>query len=143
MYGCVLSICLHQVISQLFTLRVYAIWTRFRSLFFILIIIIFYTGTNGDRSTSTVCLSTAPLFTSDTEHFWPEPRSSGANGVVYMKCGGRTDDGEEAEPRRRPETRPDCSRGKRLLAPRRRRGGGAREENHNKSDVTRPCGWYE
>lgn len=30
-------------------------------------------------------------------------RSSGANGVVYMKYGGRSDDGEEP-PRRRPST---------------------------------------
>lgn len=54
---------------------------------------------------------------------------SGANnGVVYMKSGGRT--GEEAEPRPAREAA-------------RAEGGGARVENHNKSDVTRPCGWYE
>ncbi|XP_039984551.1 uncharacterized protein LOC120790773 [Xiphias gladius] len=45
---------------------------------------------------------------------------SGANGVVYKKCGGRTDDEEEEEeeeePLRRPATRPDCWRG--FLAPR-------------------------
>lgn len=143
MYGCVLSIYLSPPgYKPVIYIEGLCNMDALSLSFFIIIIIFLYTGTNGDRSTSTVCLSTAPLFTSDTEHFWPEPRSSGANGVVYMKCGGRTDDGEEAEPRRRPETRPDCSRGKRLLAPR-RRGGGVREENHNKSDVTRPCGWYE
>lgn len=55
-----------------------------------------------------------------------------------MKYGGRADDEEEEQ--LRPATRPDCSRG----FSRRARGegggrGGTREENHNKSDITRPC----
>lgn len=57
-------------------------------------------------------------------------QGAGANGVVYMKYGGRSDDGEQP-PRRRPST------------PTLRGGGRSQRRNHNKFDVTRPCGWYE
>lgn len=57
-------------------------------------------------------------------------QSREANGVVYMKYGGRSDNGEQP-PRRRPST------------PTLRWEGRSQRKNHNKSDVTRPCGWYE
>ena len=55
---------------------------------------------------------------------------SGANGVVYMKYGGRSDDGEQP-PRRRHWT------------PRLGWKGAGPAENHNNRDVTGPAGWYE
>lgn len=63
----------------------------------------------------------------------PRALNSGANGVVYMKCRGRTDwrpwGGGAAT-----SAREGCSH---------RVEAGLCQKNHNKSDVTRPCGWYE
>lgn len=52
----------------------------------------------------------------------------GANGLVYMKCRGADREGGS-----------DSAQ----AAPSWEEGGGARDQNHNKSDITQPCGWYE
>lgn len=115
--------CKLETISLLFTLGLYAVWARALHTGYWLVQLTPMPTSSTQRADSALAhlsslrffllLLFFPLFRCFSRLaqeniflcvcFLARALNSGANGVVYMKCRGRTGDQEGAEPRRRPE----------------------------------------